>query len=188
MNKTGNFVRAAALTAALAGSPEAVSAHPPTPEAQQDMAFAMECVDQAANVPEGQTFNSYNPAAVIGSGYRNGSLRQWETTTTMNGISPECAAFVTGRTVSVNQIYRGKVNTKSPHVYKGTGEFPRQNPETGKFESTVLRSVLKRGFSCIRGPKTRGYIEEVTMTVQTDGYGTFKRTGRDVVRGASDGC
>lgn len=156
---------------------QTVDGQPTDAEAKKDF-----CVDEALGVANNEELGDYNPADFVGSGYVGRSLRRFYTETVANAVSQECRPVIESRTITEDQIYRGKVNTRKSIVFNTLDAIDDQR----------RTRTLKRPFTCIPGPAIRSYKERVVMNLKyknPDGTdSTFAKIGSRTVRGKSDGC
>ncbi len=161
-----------AVTGPVAAQAQEPTDQPPAPIEQEDIDF---CLNEALGVEDNEARAKFNPADTVGSGYVGSSLRRFYFNAVGNAVSTQCRPIIFSRTVETSQIYGGKVNTPRTVVFSGLNALN---------ERKVVR--LEVPFSGIKGKPVRGYQEKVTTTVVYNG-GTYKKTGTDTVRGATDG-
>lgn len=147
---------------------------PATPPDQDQIDF---CVNEAMGAADNADFATMNPARAVSAGYVGKRLVRFFAGVEANAVSPDCAGIVTGRRYSIDQIYKGKVNTPSPIIFEGLGKM------TGDQHATVRLMVP---FSGIRGRKVRAWRLNVTETIAT-ADGLITKTGSRTVRPKTDG-
>lgn len=182
MNKFNRMMAGVASTAALAGglneiqNYESIAQAQPTAEQVYESQFAAYCIETAVGVSNGG-LDKIDPAEQVGSRYLSNNLKKLAITVVANEVPSDCRRIVTGRQITAEQIYKGKVNTRKPEVFKGLDEI-----------NETRQVALKSAFSCIKGRKVRGYQEKASIVVTTNGHGTFSKTTYDTIRGKNDGC
>ena len=135
------------------------------------------CINSAAGVETNAQRATLNPAEFIGSGYVGKSLRRFSVQALANNVSEQCRDVVVARTIKVQQRYAGKNNMKSPVMFTSLDKV-----------DDTKHVTLKRPFSCIKGPRSRGYQEVATMTIKVANGTEHTFKGSQVVRGKNDGC
>jgi hypothetical protein len=134
-----------------------------------------DCMDEAFGIND-ENRATYNPAHLIGSFYVGKSKRKLEVRAQAPDVPEECEPIIESRTITVDQLYKGEDNTPVSAVFTGLGEID---------DSQTITTA--RRFQGIRGPKVRGYHQLVNITVRATDGSEKQYTGRELIRGRTDG-